>query len=146
MIKAVKVPGGSYIQQKEGAGKGKRFYIFNVIGTAEEVAEYTNSPQFKQYPLHAKDGTPQYRTMYLPLMDTCPMYKKQDGNFTLDESEINDDLARMGDDRVKGTALEAMFAQKVASKIGLASISIERKPSAPVVNETTEEAQLDDIE
>lgn len=144
MIKAVKV--GSYIQQKEGAGKGKRFYIFNVIGTPEEIAEYVNCPQFKQYPLHAEDGTPQFRTMYLPLMDACPLYKKRDGNYTLDESEINDDLTRMNDDRVKGTALESMFAQKVASKIGLATtINIERKPNI-VTTSATEEAQLDDIE
>jgi len=145
MIKAVKV--SSYVQKQEGAGKGKRFYIFNVIGTPEEIAEYVNCPQFKQYPLHAQDGTPQFRTMYLPLMDTCPLYKKQDGNFTLDESEINDDLTRMNDDRVKGTALESMFAQKVASKIGLNSMfNIERKSTMPTEAVKAEETKLDDIE
>lgn len=117
MIKATKV--SSYRQVKEGAGQGKKFHIFNVTGTKEELQDYINSPRFKEYPLHAEDGTPQFRTMFLPLQDTVPMYKKRDGNYTLDESELEDDLVRMSDDRVKGTALEVMFAEKIAGKIGI---------------------------
>lgn len=141
MIKAVK--SGSYRQVKEGAGKGKTFYIFNVIGTKEELQDYVNSPQFKQYPLHAEDGTPQFRTMYLPLMDTCPLYKKQDGNYTIDESEINDDLTRMSDDRVKGTALEQMFAEKVAQKVGIATTP---RSYDKFQMPATEEKQTSDVE
>jgi len=137
MIKATKV--SSYRQVKEGAGQGKRFYIFNVTGTKEELQDYINSPQFKAYPLHAEDGTPQFRTMYLPLQDTVPMYKKRDGNYTLDESELEDDLVRMSDDRVKGTALEVMFAEKIAGKIGIA-----KRISVPQQVQESVEAELED--
>jgi hypothetical protein len=115
MIKAVYA--GNYIQQKEGNGKGKRFHLYNVYGSSEEMQDYINSPQFKKYPINAKDGTPQFRTMYIDaLRDELPLYKKQDGNYTLDGSETGKDVARIEALASISPALEAQYAARILDK------------------------------
>jgi hypothetical protein len=116
MIKAVYV--GNYIQRKEGAGKGQTFHLYNVYGSAEEMQDYINSPQFKKYPTNAPDGTPQFRTMYMDaLRDELPLYKKQDGNYTLDGSESRKDISRIDALAKISPALEAQFASRVLDKV-----------------------------
>lgn len=116
MIKAVYV--GNYIQKKEGAGKGQTFHLYNVYGSAEELQDYINSPQFKKYPINAADGTPQFRTMYMDaLRDELPLYKKQDGNYTLDGAESRKDISRIEALSKISPALESQFAARVLDKV-----------------------------
>jgi len=34
--------------------KGNVFHIYNVVGTTQELEDYKNSPNFKQYPSYYK--------------------------------------------------------------------------------------------
>lgn len=52
---------GRSVQQKEGEGKGKKFFKYRITGPAAEIQEYMNSDDFKQYPKYDSDGkTPMY--------------------------------------------------------------------------------------
>lgn len=115
MIKAVYA--GNYIQQKEGPGKGKTFHLYNVYGTAEEMQDYINCPQFKKYPVHSDDGTPQFRTQYMDaLYDELPLYKKQSGDYTLDGSITRKEISRIGVLAGISPALETQFAARILDK------------------------------
>jgi len=116
MIKAVYFD--NYIQRKEGAGKGKTFHLYNVYGSAEEMQDYINSPQFKKHSIYAADGTPQFRTMYMDaLRDELPLYKKQDGNYTLNGSESRKDISRIEALAKISPALETQFASRVLDNV-----------------------------
>tara|TARA_R100001509_G_scaffold82794_1_gene46657 strand:+ start:1762 stop:2196 length:435 start_codon:yes stop_codon:yes gene_type:complete len=109
----------NFVQSKEGAGKGKTFHRYNVSGTKAELKEFTSSEQFKAYPRNcAKTGAPQIVTMYMDaLRDELPVYKKQDGNFTLDGSETRKDLTRAEMLEQQSPALASKFADRVMAKI-----------------------------
>ena len=82
--------------RKEGEQKGKTFHIYTIKGTVEELKAYMSTPQFKKYPRKSPTGEPQMHTMYMDaLRDELPLYKKQDGNYTLDQSETRKDTARL---------------------------------------------------
>jgi hypothetical protein len=115
MLKAVYV--GNYIR-KEGEQKGKTFHIYTIKGTAEELKQYTNTPQFKKYPRKSATGEPQMHTMYMDaLRDELPLYLKQDGNYTLDQSETRKDTARLEILEQTSSALASAFANRLADKV-----------------------------
>lgn len=131
----------NFVQSKEGAGKGKTFHRYNVSGTKEELKEFTSSEQFKAYPRNcAKTGAPQIVTMYMDaLRDELPVYKKQDGNFTLDGSETRKDLTRAEMLEQQSPALASKFADRVMAKISGVPTSV----IAQVVAEETEQKEID---
>jgi hypothetical protein len=108
---------GNYIR-KEGEQKGKTFHIYTIKGTKEELKQFVNTKQFKQYPRKSATGEPQMHTMYMDaLRDELPLYLKQDGNFTLDQSETRKDVARLEMLEQTSTVLATAFANKVAEKV-----------------------------
>jgi len=131
----------NFVQSKEGAGKGKTFHRYNVSGTKEELKEFTSSEQFKAYPRNcAKTGAPQIVTMYMDaLRDELPVYKKQDGNFTLDGSETRKDLTRAEMLEQQSPALANKFADRVMAKIsGVPTSAIDAVKQAEVETEQKE--------
>ena len=132
----------NYVQVKEGAGKGKTFHRYNITGTKAEIKEYTNSPQFKAHPRHSATGQPQFVTMFMDaLKDKLPLYKKQDGNYTLDGSETRKDLGRAEMLEQASPALAAKFADTLVSKI---SGRITAAQASAVVEEG-EEKEIDEL-
>jgi len=115
-LKAVYV--GNYIR-KEGEQKGKTFHIYTIKGSVEDLKQYVNSPQFKKYPRKSATGEPQMHTMYMDAFrDELPLYKKQDGNFTLDQSETRKDLSRLElIEQTGNSVLAARFADRLADKV-----------------------------
>jgi hypothetical protein len=108
---------GNYIR-KEGEQKGKTFHIYTIKGTKEELKQFVNTKQFKQYPRKSATGEPQMHTMYMDaLRDELPLYLKQDGNFTLDQSETRKDVARLEMLEQTSQVLATAFANKVAEKV-----------------------------
>ena len=131
----------NFVQSKEGAGKGKTFHRYNVSGTKEELKEFTSSEQFKAYPRNcSKTGAPQIVTMYMDaLRDELPVYKKQDGNFTLDGSETRKDLTRAEMLEQQSPALASKFADRVMAKIsGVQQSAIDAVKQAEVETEQKE--------
>jgi hypothetical protein len=131
----------NFVQSKEGAGKGKTFHRYNVSGTKAELKEFTSSKQFKAYPRNcAKTGAPQIVTMYMDaLRDELPVYKKQDGNFTLDGSETRKDLTRAEMLEQQSPALANKFADRVMAKIsGAPQSAIDAVKQAEVETEQKE--------
>jgi hypothetical protein len=107
----------NYIR-KEGEQKGKTFHVYTIKGTAEELKQYMNTPQFKKYPRKSATGEPQMHTMYMDaLRDELPLYLKQDGNYTLDQSETRKDTARLEMLQQTSTVLASAFANKLADKV-----------------------------
>jgi len=108
---------GNYIR-KEGEQKGKTFHIYTIKGSAEELKQYVNTPQFKKYPRKSATGEPQMHTMYMDAFrDELPLYKKQDGNFTLDQSETRKDVARLEMLEQTSSVLATAFANRLADKV-----------------------------
>jgi hypothetical protein len=108
---------GNYIR-KEGEQKGKTFHIYTIKGSAEELKQYVNSPQFKKYPRKSPTGEPQMHTMYMDAFrDELPLYLKQDGNFTLDQSETRKDVARLEMLEQTSSVLATAFANRLADKV-----------------------------
>ncbi len=131
----------NFVQSKEGAGKGKTFHRYNISGTKAELKEFTSSEQFKAYPRNcAKTGAPQIVTMYMDaLRDELPVYKKQDGNFTLDGSETRKDLTRAEMLEQQSPALASKFADRVMAKIsGVQQSAIDAVKEADVDAEQKE--------
>lgn len=89
-LKATRV--SNYVVQKEGPSKGKTYFVYNITGPADEIKKFINSPNQKQYPRKCKvTGTPQLHTQYIdPLKKENPLYLKDDGNYTLDQSETRE--------------------------------------------------------
>jgi hypothetical protein len=107
----------NYIR-KEGEQKGKTFHIYTVQGTVAELKQFCSTPQFKKYPRKSPTGEPQMHTMYMDaLRDELPLYLKQDGNYTLDQSETRKDTSRL--EMLEGISptLANTFANKLADKI-----------------------------
>lgn len=131
----------NFVQIKEGAGKGKTFHRYNISGTKAELTEFKASPQFKEYPRTcAKTGAPQIVTMYMDaLRDELPVYKKQDGNFTLDGSETRKDLTRAEMLEQQSPALASKFADRVMAKIS----GVPASAIASVIEEETEQKEID---
>jgi hypothetical protein len=109
----------NFRQVKEGKGKGKLFHRYDVTGTQAELDGYINSPQFKEHPRHnEKTGGPQFVTMYIDLMsDSLPLYKKRDGNYTLDSTETNKQVAKLEAAAALGSKVENAFANALVAKI-----------------------------
>jgi hypothetical protein len=109
----------NYRQVKEGNGKGKLFHRYDVTGTQAELDEYTKSAQFVAHPRHnEKTGGPQFVTMYIDLMsDSLPLYKKRDGNYTLDSTETNKQVAKLEAAAALGSKVENAFANALVAKI-----------------------------
>jgi hypothetical protein len=80
--------------RKDGDHKGKTFFIYDVTGAAEDIKKFKASPSQKKWPrVNSITGAPQIHTMYIdPLRKENPLYLKQDGNYTLDQSETREDL------------------------------------------------------
>lgn len=125
----------NYIR-KEGDQKGKTFHIYNILGTVAELKEYASTPQFKKYPRKSATGQLQMHTMYMDaLRDELPLYKKQDGNYTLDQSETRKDTSRLEMLEGISPALANTFANKLAEKIfGAGKVS---NPNAFLPEEVT---------
>jgi len=86
---------GNYIRTA-GEHKGKTFHIYTISGNTAELKLYANTKQFKAYPRKSATGELQMHTMYMDaLRDTLPLYLKQNGDYTLDQSETRKDTARM---------------------------------------------------
>jgi hypothetical protein len=108
---------GNYIR-KEGEQKGKTFHIYTIKGTVAELKEYANTPQFKKYPRKSATGELQMHTMYMDAFnDTLPLYLKQDGNYTLDQSETRKNLSRLELLQDASPALANAFADRLADKV-----------------------------
>ncbi len=104
--------------RKEGEQKGKTFHIYTIKGTATELKAYMATPQFKKYPRKSDAGEPQMHTMYMDaLRDELPLYKKQDGNYTLDQSETRKDTSRLELLQQSSTVLASAFANRLADKV-----------------------------
>jgi hypothetical protein len=130
--------------RKEGEQKGKTFHIYTIKGTATELKAYMATPQFKKYPRKSDAGEPQMHTMYMDaLRDELPLYKKQDGNYTLDQSETRKDTSRLELLQQSSTVLASAFANRLADKVFGAG-----KVSSSVANAFIEEpvASGDDAE
>jgi hypothetical protein len=107
----------NYIR-KDGEQKGKTFHIYTVKGTAVELKAYMATTQFKKYPRKSDAGEPQMHTMYMDaLRDELPLYKKQDGNYTLDQSETRKDTARLEMLEQSSSVLASAFATRLADKV-----------------------------
>jgi hypothetical protein len=107
----------NYIR-KDGEQKGKTFHIYTIKGTPAELKAYMATPQFKKYPRKSDSGEPQMHTMYMDaLRDELPLYKKQDGNFTLDQSETRKDTARLEMLEQSSSVLASAFATRLADKV-----------------------------
>jgi hypothetical protein len=104
--------------RKEGEQKGKTFHIYTIKGTTAELKAYMATPQFKKYPRKSDAGEPQMHTMYMDaLRDELPLYKKQDGNYTLDQSETRKDTSRLELLQQSSTVLASAFANRLADKV-----------------------------
>jgi hypothetical protein len=107
----------NYIR-KDGEQKGKTFHIYTIKGTAEELKAYVNTKQFKAYPRKSALGEPQMHTMYMDAFrDELPLYLKQDGNYTLDQSETRKDISRLEILETISPQLVSVFADRLADKL-----------------------------
>ena len=97
--------------------KGNVFHIYNVVGTAQEIEEYKNSPNFKQYPAIGPKGEIQFITNYISMEDEVNMILKKDGNFTLDTGTFNKDIARLNAMSEASAVLADKFADRLADKL-----------------------------
>jgi len=108
---------GNYIR-KEGEQKGKTFHIYTIKGSAAELKQFVNTKQFKQYPRKSATGEPQLHTLYMDaLRDELPLYLKQNGNYTLNQSETRKDMSRLEMLEQSSPVLATAFANKVAEKV-----------------------------
>ncbi len=138
----------NFVQTKEGAGKGKVFHVYAIHGTQEELAEYVNSPQFKAYPRTDKvTGAPQLVTMYMdPLRDELPLYKKDNGDFTLDGSETRKDVSRIEALAKISPALEKSFAVELVERITRPQSAKDRILAAAKAAAASTEKPVEDLD
>ena len=108
---------GNYIR-KEGEHKGETFHIYTIKGSTEDLKKFKDSPNQKKWPRTSTTGEPQMHTMYMDLLrDELPLYLKQDGNYTLDQSETRKDVARLGAMEKVSTVMATTFATRLADKV-----------------------------
>lgn len=117
---------------------GKMFHIYNVVGTTQELEDYKNSPNFKQYPSFGENGEVQYLTNFISMEDEVPMIKKRNGDYTLDNSKFNKDIARLNAVAEASSVLANKFAERLADGMTSATASVRTK-SFKVVEETVED-------
>ena len=118
--------------------KGNIFHIYNVVGTPQEIEEYKNSPNFKQYPSVGPAGEVQFITNYIGMEDEMNLVKKRDGNFTLDTGSFNKDIARLNAVAEASAVLADKFADRIADKLSSATASVRTK-AFKVVEETADD-------
>lgn len=116
---------------------GKMFHIYNVVGTTQELEDYKNSPNFKQYPSFGENGEVQYLTNFISMEDEVPMIKKRNGDYTLDNSKFNKDIARLNAVAEASSVLANKFAERLADGMTSATASVRTK-SFKVVEETAD--------
>lgn len=97
--------------------KGNVFHIYNVAGTTQELEDYKNSPNFKQYPSLGPNGEIQFITNYIGMEDEMNLVQKRDGNFTLDTGTFNKDIARLNAVASASSVLADKFADRLADKL-----------------------------
>lgn len=108
---------GNYIRQ-EGDHKGKTFHIYTILGNTAELKLYANTKQFKAYPRKSATGEIQMHTMYMDaLRDILPLYLKQNGDYTLDQSETRKEMSRLEILQVSSPAMATQFASRLADKV-----------------------------
>ena len=108
---------GNYIR-KEGEHKGKTFHIYTIQGTVAELKLYADTKQFKAYPRKSATGELQMHTMYMDaLRDVLPLYKKQNGDYTLDQSETRKEMSRLEILQGSSPAMATQFASILADKV-----------------------------
>ena len=108
---------GNYIR-KEGDHKGKTFHIYTITGNTAELKLYANTKQFKAYPRKSATGELQMHTMYMDaLRDVLPMYLKQNGDYTLDQSETRKEMSRLEILQGSSPAMATQFASRLADKV-----------------------------
>jgi len=118
--------------------KGNIFHIYNVVGSVQEIEEYKNSPNFKQYPSFGPLGEVQFITNYIGMEDEMNLVKKRDGNFTLDTGSFNKDIARLNAVAEASAVLADKFADRIADKLSSATASVRTK-AFKVVEETADD-------
>lgn len=124
---------------------GKMFHVYNVIGTTEEIEDYKNSPSFKMYPSFGANGEVQYLTNFISMEDEVPMIKKKNGDYTLDNSKFNKDIARLNAVATASTVLADKFAERLADGMTSATASVRTK-SFKVVEEPAETETTDNLD
>lgn len=119
--------------------KGNVFHIYNVVGTVQEIEDYKNSPNFKQYPSVGPAGEIQFITNYIGMEDEMQLVKKRDGNFTLDTGSFNKDIARLNAVAEASAVLADKFADRIADKLSNSATASVRTKSFKVVEETADD-------
>lgn len=119
--------------------KGNIFHIYNVVGSVQEIEEYKNSPNFKQYPSIGPNGEIQFITNYIGMEDEMQLVKKRDGNFTLDTGSFNKDIARLNAVAEASAVLADKFADRIADRIAGSATASVRTKSFKVVEEPADE-------
>lgn len=119
--------------------KGNIFHIYNVVGSVQEIEEYKNSPNFKQYPSIGPAGEIQFITNYIGMEDEMNLVKKRDGNFTLDTGSFNKDIARLNAVAEASAVLADKFADRIADKLSTSTSARRLQNVAIQVEETADE-------
>lgn len=104
--------------RKDGEHKGKTFFVYDVTGPADEITKFKASPSQKKWPRkNEMTGAPQIHTMYIdPLRKENPLYLKQDGNYTLDQSETREDLGVLSALREQAPELVGGYTDHLVEK------------------------------
>ena len=118
--------------------KGNIFHIYNVVGSVQEIEEYKNSPNFKQYPSFGPLGEVQFITNYIGMEDEMNLVKKRDGNFTLDTGSFNKDIARLNAVAEASAVLADKFADRIADKLSTSTSARRLQNVAIQVEETAD--------
>jgi hypothetical protein len=118
--------------------KGNIFHIYNVVGSVQEIEEYKNSPNFKQYPSFGPAGEVQFITNYIGMEDEMNLVKKKDGNFTLDTGSFNKDIARLNAVAEASSVLADKFADRLADKLSTSTSARRLQNVAIQVEETAD--------
>lgn len=120
--------------------KGNVFHIYNVVGSTQELEDYKNSPNFKQYPSLGPNGEIQFITNYIGMEDEMNLVQKRDGNFTLDTGTFNKDIARLNAVASASSVLADKFADRLADKLSNGSaVAAKRTVAVQFVDEPADE-------
>jgi hypothetical protein len=120
--------------------KGNVFHIYNVVGTTQELEDYKNSPNFKQYPSLGPNGEIQFITNYIGMEDEMNLVQKRDGNFTLDTGTFNKDIARLNAVASASSVLADKFADRLADKLSNGSaVAVKRTVAVQFADEPVDD-------
>jgi hypothetical protein len=127
--------------------KGNIFHIYNVVGTAQEIEEYKNSPNFVKYPSVGPKGEIQFITNYIGMEDEMNMVMKKDGNFTLGSGSFNKDVARLNAVAEASAVLADKFADRLADKLSAGAKAVSKfTGNIQFAEETSEEESTDSLD